>query len=63
MNISIKDYAKESRIPHYVFTCLRNTGVIQDPLTPDDLAGLHRRGGGGRARPEGMPGLPSRLRD
>ncbi len=40
MSVTIRQYARSSRIPRYVFYHLRDKGLIQDPLTNDNLIGL-----------------------
>jgi len=41
MSMTIREFAKESRIPKGVLLYMNREGIIQDPLCQEDLIGLH----------------------
>lgn len=41
MSMTIREFAKDSRIPKGVLLYMNREGIIQDPLCQEDLIGLH----------------------
>lgn len=41
MSMTIREFAKDSRIPKGVLLYMHREGIIQDPLCQEDLIGLH----------------------